>query len=324
MALISYENIDLFYYHSIDIDFARFSSILNHGIVSKRAAYEESIKYYYRNYICSSAKSDYISVNHFPRTIFRYYQIENELYDFNTAKICFIIDDIEALEKQACNNRYRYTNERHVFYKITSEKIKGILLRDIDAKKRLSEIPFNYKYTDKNYFEHKVFATISFFVDNFGSFGDTNQIYYLIGKLREARINGTSDDIIIELLSRNLQNNINLVMSSLLGVDNPTLLEVIKFLNNNKYPIYLMNRFDIQLSDFELKETDYRLESHRKLTTKTLTEMKLQKQIDNKTLKLLKKMSNSGLAIYYGYEMGPLSQADFEIAEEIKKLSFKK
>lgn len=324
MEKICYENIDLFFYHSIDIDFARLFSILNYGIVSKKVAKEEGIKYYYRNYIHSSAKNEYISVNHFPNTIFRYYHIENELYDFNTNKICFIIDDIDALEKQAYRNRHRYTNERHVHYKIDSSQIKGILLRNIDAKKRISDISFDYRFTDKTYFESKVFTMINFFMDIFGTFGNTNKIYYLIGKLQEAKLYESPDEIIMELIAREMKNNINCVLSSVLGIDNPTLLDAISYFNNDRYPIYLMNRYDIQLAGRTLKTTDDRLERFKNAFAVTISEMKQQKSIDKKTLKLAKKMTNSGLDIYYGYSIGPLNEQDFEIVEEIKKLSLKK
>lgn len=324
MEPISYENIDLFYYHSIDIDFARFYSILKNGIMSKKAASDEHIKFYYRNYTHSSTKNEYISVNHFPRTILRYFKIENELYDYNTDKICFILDSILVLEKQSYNNRKHYTNERHVHYKIDPSKIKGILLREKDAKKRISEIPFNYKFTDKSYFENKVFATLNFFIDSFGTFGNTDKIYYLIGKLREARIYEMSDDIIVELISREVKNNINDVLSKALRVNNPTLLEVISYFNNGEYPIYLMNRYDIELVGSILSTTDYRLERFKEMTDKTVSEMQHQKSIDKKTLKLLKKVSDTGLDIYYGYSDGPLNLDDYKIIEEIKQLSLKK
>lgn len=324
MAIISYDNIDLFYYHSIDFDFARFFSILNNGIVSKKAASEMGIKYYYRNYTHSSTRSEYISVSHFPRTIFRYYKIENELYDFNTNKICFIIDDIIALEKQVCKNRNSYTNERHVHYRIAPSEIKGILLRETDAKKRLSEISFNYKFTDKCYFENKIFTTISFFVDIFGTFGDTNIIYNLIGKLRETQICGLDDGIILEEISRKMRNNIYQVLSSVLGVENPTLLDVINYFNRDMYPIYIMNRYDLQLAGHDLATTDCRLEHFREMTNFSTSEMKQKEKIDKKSLKLLKKISDTGLDIYYGYSVGPLSKEDLEIVEEIRKLSLKK
>ena len=323
MANISYENIDLFYYHSIDIDFSRLFSIINNGIVSKMAAIDEQLKYYYRNYTHSSTKDEYISVNHFPRTIFRYYKIENELYDFNTNKISFVIDDIIPLEKQSYKNRYNYTNERHVHYKINSQEIKGILLREIDANKKLSEIEFNHNFTDQEYFENKVFTTINFFVDVFGTFGNTTKLYYLIGRFREAKICNKPTEIIIELISREIRNNINLVLSSMLKIENPTLLDVVNYFNNGKYPIYLMNRFDIKLAGLELSHTDARIEDFKK-TNVSAKEMRQKEFFDKKSLKLLKKMSNYGLDIYYSYASGPFSLEDFEILEEVKKLSLKK
>lgn len=324
MATISYENIDLFYYHQIDIDFARFCSILNNGIVSKKAAEEENIKYYYRNYTHSSTRNEYISVSHFPRTIFRYNRIENELYDSSTNKITFVIDDIYAQKKQACFNRDQYTNERHVHYKIEQSQIKGILLREKDAKKKLSEILFNYKFTDQEYFENKVFTTIHFFIDVFGEFKNIDKIYYLIGRLREARICELPDYIIIEAISREIQNSINFALYKKLEIDNPTLLDVIAYFNNNKYPIYIMNRFDIELANCELATIDWRLERFKTTPKKTLAEIKHEKATAKKTLKLLKKMSLYGLDIYYGYSSGPLSEEDSKIVEEVKQLSLKK
>lgn len=324
MEKFCYDNIDLFYYHSIDFDFSRFVSILEHGILSKNAALEEKLPYYYRNYIKSSTRNNYVSVNHFPRTIFRYFQIENELYDFNTHKICFVIDDIDALEKQSCKNRHAYTNERHVFHKIEKSSIKGIILREIDAQKLLSEIPFNYRYTDKEYFENKVFATISFFTDTFGSFGETNKIYFLIGKLREARIKGCDDTCIMELISKEMKKNINLVMNSLLEMESPTLLDAINFFNNNRLPIYIMNKFDIQLANHILQTTDWRMEKFRESSNDTKAEMKLKKSIDKNILQFLKKMSDEGVDIYFGYKQGPFIESDSEIVEEIQKLSFTK
>lgn len=325
-SIISYENIDLFYYHSIDFDFARFCSILNSGIVSKKAAQDENLKYYYRNYTNASCKNEYVSISHFPQTVFRYYKIENELYDFNTNKICFILDtdDTKVLDKQACKNRYKYTNERHVYYKIEPSDIKGILLRDVDASKKISEISFNYKYTDKLYFENKVFATINFFNDNFASFGYTNKVYYLIGKLREARICNKDEDIIIEMISREIKNNINIVLSKTLGKKEPTLLDAVNYFNNDRYPIYIMNNFDIQLVGEKLVTTDLRLERFKNNCDFTISELKEKEKIDKKTLRLVKKMTDTGVDIYYGYSMGPFIEEDAKIVEDIKKLTLKK
>lgn len=322
---ISYENIDLFYYHSIDYDFARFSSILEYGIVSSAAYKEKHLKYYYRNYTHSSAREEYISVSHFPRTVLQYYKIENELYDFNTNKICFILDleDNKVLKKQACRNREKYTNERHVHYEISPSEIKGILLRESDAKKRISEVEFNYKFTDKSYFENKVFTIINFFQENFKTFGDCEIIYFLIGKLREARVLGKEEEPILERISRQMRNNITMVFSTLLQKEDPTLLEIITFFNQGKYPIYLMNRFDIKPVGENLAQTDERLEIFKE-NKELYSRMKEKSKLDKKTLKLVKKMTPYGMDIFYGYSMGPLTKEDTEIGEEIKRLTLKK
>lgn len=323
MNEVSYENIDLFYYHSIDIDFARLFSILQIGIVSQQAALEEHVKYYYRNYTHASCKKDFISVSHFPQTIFRYYRIQNELYDFNANKITFILDDIYVLDKQSHRNRYKYTNERHVQYKIEPSSIRGILMRECDAQKLISDIAFNTKYTDPSFLEHKVFSTIHFFQDYFGSFGNVSQIYYLIGKLREAQISNMPTDDIIKSIAEEMRKNIQLVLSTTLGIPNPTLLDIVQYINKGQYPIYIMNMYDIQEPGKELKQTDPRVEQFKETSNCTITEMKKQEAIDKKILKLLSKVSNYGCDIYYDYTAGPYTQEDSVIIEEIKKLTKK-
>lgn len=323
MNSISYDNIDLFYYHSIDIDFARLYSILNYGIVSKKMAQEKNIEYYYRNYTHSSSRDDFICVNHFPRTIFRYYKIENELYDFNANKICFIIDDVDALEKQVCNKKMYYTNERHIQNQIDLSQIKGILIRDIDAKKSIQDIAFNYKYTDQEFFENKVFLTIAFFNRLFGSFTNLNQIYFLIGRLRENKVFNQSPEIIMELISKEMRNSINLMLSSILKKEYPTLLDVVSYINSSKFPIYIMNRYDIKKVGYDLNKTDDRLIKFQ-LSGLKKQEMKVSEAIDKKILKLLKKMSIDGLNIYVNDYLGPLNKEDAEILREVKQLQLKK
>lgn len=323
MSAVSYDNIDLFYYHSIDIDFARLYSILNYGIVSKNIAQEKNIEYYYRNYTHSSSRDDFICVNHFPRTIFRYYKIENELYDFNANKICFIIDDVDALEKQVCNKRMYYTNERHILNQINLSQIKGILIREVDAKKSIQDIAFNYKYTDQEFFENKVFLTISFFRRLFGSFINLNQLYFLIGKLRGNNFFNQSPEIIMELISKEMRNSINLMLSSILKKEYPTLLDVVSYINNDRFPIYIMNRYDIKKAGCDLKQTDDRLIRFEFSGLKK-QEMKANEKVDKKILKLLRKMSMAGLNIYINDYLGPLDNDDAEIVREVKQLQLKK
>ena len=135
---------------------------------------------------------------------------------------------------------------------------------------------------------------------------------------------GIDDSIIIEEICRKMRNNIHQVLSSILGIENPTLLDVISYFNNGKYPIYIMNRYDLQLVGCELATTDWRLEHFRGMSDFSVSEMKQKEKLDKKSLKLLKKMSDAGLDIYYGYSVGPLNKEDFEIVEHIKILSLKK
>ena len=317
---ISYENIDLFYYHSIDYDFSRFFSIINNGIVSKKVAIEEKLDYYYRNYTHASNRDNYVSVNHFPRTIFSYYKLENELYDFNKNKICFIIDDINALDKQFYKNHYKYTNERHVLNKINCEQIKGILLRDIDAHKKLNELKFNINFTDYQYLEKKVFNTVKFFINNYGQFANLDKLYYLMGKFSEAKTENRKDEVLIMLIARLITKSINECFSKILNKEEPIVLDVIKYLNNGKYPIYIMNKYD-------LKRDNEKLRTDNSITiknSKLIKEAEEKEQQNKKILKLLKKMSFSGVEIYYGYREGSFNEEDAKIYDEIQKLSLTK
>lgn len=321
MTEINYENIDLFYYHSIDFDFSRFISIINHGILSMQAAIDMNIPYYYRNYTHSSTGCEYISVNHFPRTLFRVYKMDNELYDYNTNKICFILDDIIPFEKQKYRSRYKYTNERHVHYKIDQNNIKGILIREIDSKKLLSDIAFNYKYTDEEYFERKVFTTIKYYSDMFGYFPNLNDIYHYMGKIREAKVYGFDVTGFYEQISNYMKIGINVIISKLIGIENPTLLDAIKYFNNNTYPIYLMNRFDLGLLGTDLIKTHPRIEELKK--ENRITELRKKDELNKKVLKLLRKMSPTGVDIMYDYVYGPLKVDDNEVKEEIDELKLK-
>ena len=321
MTEINYENIDLFYYHSIDFDFSRFISIISNGILSKKAAKDEGIRYYYRNYTHSSTGCEYISVNHFPRTLFRVYKMENELYDFNTNKICFILDDIIPLEKQKYSYKYRYSNERHVHYKIEPAMIKGIVIREIDSKKSILDVSFNHKFTDEEYFEEKVFTTIKFYYETFGYFPNMNQIYYYIGKIREAKVYGYEPAEIYEQISKYMRLGINEIISKLVGIDKPTLLDAIKYFNNNTYPLYVMNRLDLEPIGIDLINTHPKIEELKR--DGKITELRKKDELNKKILKLLKKMSPTGVDILYDYVSGPLEEYDSKILEEINELKLK-
>ena len=321
MADINYENIDLFYYHSIDFDFSRFISIINHGILSQQAAIDMNLPYYYRNYTHSSTGCEYISVNHFPRSLFRVYKMDNELYDFNTNKICFVLDDIIPLDKQKYLQRYNYTNERHVHYRIDQKDIKGFLIREVDSKKLIKDIAFNYKYTDEDYFERKVFTTIKYYNDNFGYFPNLNDIYHYVGKIREGKVYGYDVTGLYEQIGCYMKIGINEIISKLINIENPTLLDAILYFNNNTYPIYIMNRFDMEPLGKELTKTHPKLEELKK--EKKITELRKKDELNKKVLKLLKKMSLTGVNIMYDYVSGPLDESDNKIKEEIDELKLK-
>lgn len=324
MNKLSYDNIDFFYYHSTDFDFTRFYSILNNGILSKKAATEKNINFYYRNYTHSSSKDEYISVSHFPLTFLRYYKIENELYDFNRNKICFALDNIDATNKKYYRNRYKYTNERHVKDIIETNSIAGIIIREKDKDKLIKDIAFNHNFTDKSYLENKVFSIIYFYEEIFDIKCDKNKLYYLIGKLREARILNKEENSITEAITRFMNNYISDVFSKLLNIPNPTLIDVIRYINNNRFQIYIMNRYDIKPDGYKLKTTDPRLERIKSLDNESLKEIKEKEKFDKKSMKFIKKLSNYGLDVYFNYSMGPLNEEDSKIVNEIKKLSLKK
>ncbi len=321
MEEISYENIDSFYYHAIDIDFFRFTSILENGILSKKAAEDLNIKSFYRNYTHASCKEQYISVSHFPLTVFRYYKIQNELYDFNTNKISFILSgEIDTLEKQFHKNRYHYTNERHVEYRIETKDILGIVIRETDANKLISEIAFNSKYTDKEFLEHKMFSVMNFFTDYFGSFGNRDLFYNLIGRLREKQVTRGSDEEIVKKIEEEMRKRIHLVLSTVLEKEEPTLLDAIQYFNQNQYPIYLMNRYDIKEVGKELRRSDPRMEKFESLSPSIKSQIRKEYEIDKKIWKLLSNMSEEGLNIYFEYTLGALTESDYKIVQKVKKL----
>ena len=91
---------------------------------------------------------------------------------------------------------------RHVLYKINCEQIKGILLRNIDVHKKLSELKFNVNFTDYQYFERKVFNTVKFLINNYGQFANLDKLYYLMGKFSEAKTENRKDEVLIMLIAR--------------------------------------------------------------------------------------------------------------------------
>ena len=141
-----------------------------------------------------------------------------------------------------------------------------------------------------------------------------------MGKFCEAKTENRKDEVLIMLIARLITNSINECFSKILNKEEPIVLDVIKFLNNGKYPIYIMNKYDLK-SDNEKLRTDNSITINNSKLIKEAEEIEQQ---NKKILKLLKKMSFSGVEIYYGYCNGPFNEEDAKIYEEIQKLSLTK
>lgn len=183
----------------------------------------------------------------------------------------------------------------------------------------ISDIAFNSKYADKEFLEYKVFSTIHFFTDYFGSFGNTDTIYYLIGKLREYQITGNLDNDIIRKIEEEMRKRIQFILSTVLEMPNPTLLDAIQYFNQDRYPIYLMNQYDIQKLGNELKDTNPRIEKFENNKTIAKSELRKKEATNKKILKLLSKMSEEGCNICFDYSSGPFTENDYKIVQKIKQ-----
>ena len=260
MMQLTYDDIDLFFYHAIDIDFYRMHSIIQNGILSQKAIIDKNIPFYYRNYTHSSTRNEYISISQFSRTFFHHYKLKNELYESSANKITFVINGyIEAKEKQHCKKKGVFTTEQHVYYEIKKEDIYGLVIRKIDAQKKIMDIGFNYKFTSIDYFENKVLSTINFYESVFGFFDSKNKFYYLIGNLRELIFLRKDTSELIKMISEEMRKSIYETLKIILDNENPTLEDAVVYFNNNELPIYIMNHYDIQPLGTELRSTDPRL-----------------------------------------------------------------
>ena len=318
MVDFNYDDIDLYYYHAIDFDFSRLYSILNNGIFSNKRAIEEKLEYYYRNYTHSSSKNDYISISHYARTTLLYGKIENELYDYNINKNIFVVDgDIDALEKQHYKKRYLYTKERHVLDKIDLKDIKGILLREIDALKKIKDVGFNIKFSDESFLEQKIFTILNFLTKEYGYNYNKEKIYYLIGKYEEIKALNLDKKEFIKIINNFMNDCINKIFSNLLNCSNPTVLDVVKYINNDKFPIFIMNRFDVKKLGETLNSTDERLE---RIPLDVREQMHENGKKYKKEQMLIKNMSDYGINIYYEYNEGPFTKEDSDIVKKLVKI----
>ena len=239
MPEFNFDNIDLFYYHSTDFDITRIYSILKYGILSSNQIKEKNISYYHRNYINASCKEDYVSVSHFPRTFWQYYRLQNELYDNSSNKITFVLNGrINAEDKKFYNNKYKYTNERHVKDGILLNDIIGILIREVDCNKSIDKILVFKEHSDFEGLIKRYFDIIDFFKEVHNYKINIDSLYCLSGKLIKAKVYNEDYKVILEEINEFMKRAIESAYKNILNIDNPTLKNILMLYSNN-IPIYV-------------------------------------------------------------------------------------
>lgn len=322
----NYDNIDYFYYHSTDIDVTRLYSMLKYGIMSANYIRENNIPYYHRNYINSSCRDSHVSISHFPITLWRYFEIENELYNSSANRITFILNgNIDVVEKIAYKKQ-KYTNERHVKTGIRKEDIEGIVIRKIDAFKQIENIKFNLNMTDFNGMLKKLFDTILFFKEVHNYEKNIDELYMLIGKLIENKTYKTSLKEILNKISLYMQKYLKEAYKSILKKEEVNLLDIIKLYSD--IPIYIMTKYDIKeekdlqnliCSAQEKYNLNYPNKEYNKITKKERKKIQDEKRKYLENAKLELQMIESDLRIYYEEYQGPLTKEGYDIATKVYK-----
>ena len=330
MQKFCFDDIDLFYYHSIDIDITRFYSILKYGILSSNMAKKNHVPYYHRNYINASCKNDYISVSHFSRTLWQYFHIKNELYENSAYKITFVLNGrIQAKEKQHYKNKYKYTNERHVFHCIQKEDIIGMIIRERDINKKIKDIPFRLKNSHFDGAIKKCFDNIQFLKDIHGYETDISKLYYLIGKLMESKMLDLHDyNNQIKQIQIYMQNYISDAYSSILHMNEPSLQDILA-LYSKDMPMYVMTRYDLQpiqnMENLIQSEKDkynemYPYREYQKVSQKELSRLKQKELLSLEKTKLEATMRESDTQIFCDHYIGPLTEEGNQIKEKILQI----
>ena len=78
-------------------------------------------------------------------------------------------------------------------------------------------------------------------------------------------IENRKDEILIMLIASLITNSINECFSKILNKEEPIVLDVIKYLNNGKYPIYIMNKYDLKRENEKLKTDNSMIIKNSKL-----------------------------------------------------------
>jgi len=333
---LTFDDIDYFYYHSIDFDFARYFSIMKNGITSAQMATNLNLPYFHRNYKNASCKQEHISVSHFPRTFFSFHQLQNELYDSSLGKIVFVLDGrIKAVEKTAHKKRYEYTNERHVYNHIDIKDILGIAIREKYGFKNIGDIRFNLDLTDEDGQLKKCFDVVQFFRHEHDYFIESD-LNYLVGCLIEEKtINSNyKKSEIYKSIKNQIENvmmqYINNAYQEVLNKDCVNLIDILELYNYQNKPIYLLGHADIVQYEKGVnptlrKETKGQIDRKRAgITTNDSLYLRRKHRIEKK---YLPSMSEEDLDIYYGYSNEPMSEKGVQIKQlilsEIDKIKYK-
>lgn len=322
----NHDTIDYFYYHSTDIDVTRLYSILKYGIMSANYIKENNIPYYHRNYMNSSCKNSHVSISHFPMTLWRYFKMENELYDSSSNKITFILNGNIDAGRKISYRKQKYTNERHVENGIKKEDIEGIVIRKVDAFKQIENIEFNLNMTDFNGVLKKIFDTILFFKEIHNYESNIDELYMLIGKLMENKIYKTSSKEISREISLYMQNYLKEAYKNILNKKEVILLDIIKLYSD--IPIYVMTKYDIKeekdvenliCSAKEKYNIDYPNREYIQISKEERRKILEERKRYYENAKLESQMIESDLRIYYDGYQGPLTESGHDIAVKVYK-----
>ena len=326
----NFDNIDYFYYHSTDFDVTRIYSIMKYGIMSQDFINYYKIPYYHRNFIHSSCKNRYISASHFPLSIWKYYKIDNELYSYSSNKITFIIDGKINAEDKKYYKKPNYTNERHVKTGIRKTDIKGIVIRKVDATKKIDEIPFNLNLTSYDGMLKKIFDTILFFKDVHDYQSNIDDLYVLIGKLTMIKLYNEDKKTIISQISKYMVNYISRAYKSILKKDDLNLLDIINLYCD--IPIYVMTKYDIKKQDQiqelitsakEKFELTYDNIEYKSISYQERKKKNKKKQQELEIIKMSSQMNEGDLKIFNNEIQGPMTKEGIKILRKIQSINKK-
>lgn len=321
MINFNYDDIDLYDYHMINYYFSRLHSILNYGIVSTNYAKENQIPSFSRNYSNPSNANDYISIFEFSRTIFMYGGFINELYEYAQNRIVFIMKNLPILAQQSPKNPHYRKSIREIYVKdiIKPDQILGIAIRFKDANTRLEDYRFHYDINNPNNFICTCLIELQF-LNELVPF-DYTEFYTMIGKYTEASLkdNKESEKDCLTIMKAYVRKKVVDTIKTLLKKDNITMIDVLNYFIKDRYPIYLLGKFDI----IELNKNEKLNNTPPFEVTKEQKELgKKLKQLNTFEKRNMKNMSEFGYDFYTEKIYGPITEEDSIILKRV--LDYKK